>query len=584
MFIKVAAMSQQIQCWKVEGDGAALAGEIHRILGVSHRQSKGLIDARCVTVNGEPIKTYGHRLCDGDEVKVDFDSDTTYHEAPSPSKSDGSAVKILWEDKHLVFLDKPAGVLSVPTEHDDDASLADELVEHYHQRGIKRPQIYIAHRLDRFTTGVMVFAKTPEALNGLKDLFREHDINRIYRAILVGEIPENSGTLHDKVAEKTRWLKMVVVARRAKQPRPEAAKPAVTNYRVIERLPGHTVVELKLETGRRNQIRVQFADRGYPLLGDKIYGAASPLLDRQALHAETLGLRHPVTGENILVQSPLPEDMEAALKKLRVRRRVARAKAGISGEEGLFKPRATKEKRQSRILRAKQYERKERQNDDAPRKTFRFKDGPPERVSRRPRQTEGGESRPSRASDRPTEGISGGDRNTRRPAARGERGEGRSDGYKRYAGKKDGAHSSARPRSSDAGYESAGRAERPKRSRDGDSKPMGEKRTRPYSSARPRSSDAGTEKRTRAYSSARPRQDKTGSPRPRRSEGAKERDGSQTSAKPERRFSSDQKPAKRYGRSAPETDRPPRKTYRAAPTKPRQGGSQRTTRTPTTKR
>ena len=386
-------MSQQSKNWKTDADGAAISGELHRTLGVSHRQAKGLIDARCVTINGEAVKTHGARLKVGDEIAVNFDADAAYRELPRPSKGSSASVNILWEDKHLVFLDKPAGLLSVPTEHSDDTSLADELAEHYRQQGIKKPRIYIVHRLDRYTTGVMVFAKTPEALNGLRDLFEEHHVHRVYKAILVGELPENSGSLHDKLFERTRNLKMAVAAKRTGSAKPHGTRPAVTHYRVIERLPGHTVVELELETGRRNQIRIQFSERGYPLLGDQIYGSTSPLLDRQALHAELLGLRHPVTDESVTVQSEMPEDMEAALRKLRVRRRVDRAKAGIKGEEGIFKPRITNERKLDRIARARRFEPEEPRRKTA---------------SPRPRREESNEGRPRSTGTRPkTEAASG---------------------------------------------------------------------------------------------------------------------------------------------------------------------------------
>jgi len=364
-------MGQQIKNWTVDSGDAALSGELRRALGVSHRQAKGLIDAGCVRVNDELAASHGKRLKDGDTVTVNFDPDTSYHELPRPKKIADSEIKILWEDKHLVFVDKPAGMLSVPTEMSDESSLADALVEQYRKRGIKRPQIYIAHRIDRHTTGVIVFAKTQESIDGLKSLFHEHTINRVYKAILVGDLPENAGALHDKLIERTRSMKMAVVARRSGAPRPEGAKPAMTHYRVIERLPGHTVVELRLETGRRNQIRVQFAERGFPLLGDHVYGSASPIIDRQALHAELLGLRHPVTDENITVQAALPEDFEDALRKLRTLRRVERAKAGMKGEDGIFTPKETKERRESRMARsearlAERTQRKERTLQEDP--------------------------------------------------------------------------------------------------------------------------------------------------------------------------------------------------------------------------
>jgi hypothetical protein len=153
--------------------------------------------------------------------------------------------------------------------------------------------------------------------------------------------------------EHQKSLKMSVV-----QPRKgdvKGAKLAITHYRVLDRLPGYTVVEVKLETGRRNQIRVQFADRGFPLLGDQVYGSKTELLDRQALHAELLGFRHPVTTEAITVTSPLPSDIERALKILRTQRRVERAEAGVKGEEGIYKPKITKDRKFDRVLRAQRF-------------------------------------------------------------------------------------------------------------------------------------------------------------------------------------------------------------------------------------
>jgi 23S rRNA pseudouridine1911/1915/1917 synthase len=202
---------------------------------------------------------------------------------------------------------------------------------------------------------VLVFAKTPEALNGLKHIFDEHHLRRVYIAVLTGELPENAGTLTDKLVER-KSLRMSVVREGSKAPKDvKGSKLAITHYRVLERLPGHTVVEVKLETGRRNQIRVQFAERGFPLLGDQVYGQPSELLDRQALHAELLGFRHPVTDETVTVSSPMPADMERALKALRTARRVVRAEAGITGEEGLYKPRITRTRKIERRKRAERY-------------------------------------------------------------------------------------------------------------------------------------------------------------------------------------------------------------------------------------
>jgi 23S rRNA pseudouridine1911/1915/1917 synthase len=338
--------------WKTEAQEIALAAELHSILGISHRQAKGLVDSGCVQVNGTEAHSYGLRLKAGDSIAVTFDSARAYQALPKPRKAlDEAGFKVLFEDHHLVFVDKPAGLLTVPAEKGQENNLAEALTDHYRRRGFKRVQLFVVHRLDRFTSGVLVFAKTPEALHGLKTAFGAHKLQRVYKAILVGELPENAGTLLGHLVER-KDLRMAVV--QPKKDEHKGAKAAVTHYRVLERLPGFTVVEVKLETGRRNQIRVQFADRGFPLLGDQVYGEKSELLDRQALHAEILGFRHPVT-EPITVTSPLPSDMEEALKALRTQRRVERAEAGIQGEAGIYKPKITKGRKLERVRRAQRY-------------------------------------------------------------------------------------------------------------------------------------------------------------------------------------------------------------------------------------
>jgi hypothetical protein len=189
---------------------------------------------------------------------------------------------------------------------------------------------------------------------------------------------------------------MKVVRTRGEEPK--GAKSAITHYRVLERLPGHTVVEVKLETGRRNQIRVQFADRGFPLLGDSVYGEASDLIDRQALHAERLAFKHPVSGEMVGADSKLPPDFEVALKALRTQRRLVRAEAGQRGEEGIYKPKERRDRKFVRVARAKHYQSLDEGGEggfqlDRPERPRRDGGDRPER-SPRPRRE--GEDRPAR--------------------------------------------------------------------------------------------------------------------------------------------------------------------------------------------
>lgn len=411
--------------WQAEQEGQALASELHKVMVISHRQAKGFIDGGCVTVNGEVATKHGQRLKVGDTVRVAFDPERVYEVLPPAKKLQAGPFETLWEDNHLLFVFKPAGLLTVPAETGSEANLAEAITEAYRRRGFKRFHLYIVHRLDRFTSGVLVFAKTPEALHGLKKHFELHRLQRVYQAVLVGELPENSGTLAGHLIEHAKSLRMSVAKVRSGpggKRMPAGAKEAVTHYRVVERLPGHTVVEVRLETGRRNQIRVQFADRGFPLLGDQVYGTESPLLDRQALHAELLGFKHPITEEMVTVTAPMPADMEAALKALRNAARLHRASQGVRGEQAVFKPKETREHREKRQARTEAFEarsatakkprRPEGQDAERPRRVAPWQDRS-ERPARPPREgrptSEGRPSRGPRAegsrdSDRPGRG------------------------------------------------------------------------------------------------------------------------------------------------------------------------------------
>ena len=501
-------MARLDRTWKIEKEGAALATELHRILEISHRQAKGLIDAGCVKVNGQEVRTYGHRLKEGDELSVAFDPATSYQPQPRPSRSGDAPFDMLWEDEDLVFVNKPAGLLTVPAEKGNEATLADALTESYRRRGIKRVQLYVVHRLDRWTSGVLVFGKTPEALHGLKAMFEEHKLQRVYKAILCGELPENSGTLSGRIVENPKSLRMRVVKPRKGDTHPKGTKEAVTHYRVLERLPGHTLVEVKLETGRRNQIRVQFADRGYPLLGDQVYGQTSDLLDRQALHAELLGFKHPVTGDTVAISAPMPPDMEAALKALRLRQRLTRAESGTQGEAGIFRPRITEERKLDRVRRSKRFSpqesREQPRESRPPARERNFgpraprKDARPgeDRVSR-PRPSSAGESRETRP---PAKGKTFGSRGPRdtaqssedrshRPERPSTRGESRPPDQGRTLGNR-GPREESRPgghrKPASGGKPGAAQGPRPPRSEGAGPRPPGPRGTSSSPSPRPR--------------------------------------------------------------------------------------------------
>jgi 23S rRNA pseudouridine1911/1915/1917 synthase len=229
------------------------------------------------------------------------------------------ALRVLHEDRHLLIVDKPAGVLSVPVEGEEDA-LSRRVARYLAIRhGVERPFVGIVHRLDKDTSGALVFARSPEAQQALKDLFHDHDIERQYLAVVEGTVRQPGGTIRlDLVTDDD-------ALRRRVARWPGEGQRAVTHYRVIERF-GRvaTLLACWLETGRTHQIRLHLAEIGHPVVGDARYRPKNQpktkaRFSRQALHAQTLGFRHPMTGQEVRVEAPLPADLSALILDLRNR-------------------------------------------------------------------------------------------------------------------------------------------------------------------------------------------------------------------------------------------------------------------------
>ncbi len=228
---------------------------------------------------------------------------------------------IVYEDDHLLVLDKPAGLVVHPAAGHADGTLLNALL--HHVPGLESvPRAGIVHRLDKDTTGLMVVAKTLEAHTHLVAQLQARSVSRIYEAVVAGVIVAG-GTVNAPIGRHSqRRQQMAVIA---------GGKPAVSHYRVLERFRAYTHTRVKLETGRTHQIRVHMTHVGFPLVGDPVYGgrfkippATNPTLiktlrefPRQALHARFLELDHPVTGERLRWESPLPEDFVWLLDLLR---------------------------------------------------------------------------------------------------------------------------------------------------------------------------------------------------------------------------------------------------------------------------
>ena len=230
--------------------------------------------------------------------------DTVEYELPAPK----SAVEpvslpldIAYEDDYLLIAAKPAGMLTHPLTFEKNCTLANAVMYHFQQNGITCG-CHPLYRLDRNTSGLVVFAKLPQIQHRLSG----HDrLRRSYLAIVQGSPADDAGTINAPIGRQDGSIILHCV-------RPDG-KRAVTHYRVLQRCGSFSLVELQLETGRTHQIRVHMAHIGHPLLGDDLYGGSRSLIGRQALHACKVEFDHPFSGEHIAVESPLPPDMQQLL-------------------------------------------------------------------------------------------------------------------------------------------------------------------------------------------------------------------------------------------------------------------------------
>ena len=230
--------------------------------------------------------------------------------------SEAGDLEILHEDDVLIVVNKPAGLLAVPLERKSEAASAYEHIEtHLRPRGKRRP--LVVHRIDRDTSGLVVFAKTLRAQEQLKGQFRLREPERVYWAVVYGQPQPAEGTWRDHLV----WDPRTLIQKRTRQGDPHG-KEAISHYRVLETLPGVSLVEVRLATGKRNQIRLQARLRGHTLVGERryVYGPESlrPItFPRQALHAHRLSFRHPADGRLLSFEAPLPTDLAGLLARLR---------------------------------------------------------------------------------------------------------------------------------------------------------------------------------------------------------------------------------------------------------------------------
>ncbi len=295
--------------WTVEEPGQTVAAFIKARAGVAWSVAKRHVTSGKVFVDGERVTEVDHRLAPGQAVELRM-------AAPRPRDPEREGV-LVYDDAHVVVIDKPAGVSSVPYEERETGTAMDLIRGAWRRMGKPATSVplHVVHRIDRATSGLLAFAKTKRAELGLAAQLRAHTMERMYLCVAHGVVAP--GRIESYlVADRGDGL-------RGSTTRTEQGKRAVTHISVREALRGATLCEVRLETGKTHQIRIHLAESGHPLVGETVYirdytgpQIASP---RLLLHAATLGFEHPITGERVSLASPLPADFTAVLDRLVLR-------------------------------------------------------------------------------------------------------------------------------------------------------------------------------------------------------------------------------------------------------------------------
>jgi 23S rRNA pseudouridine1911/1915/1917 synthase len=259
------------------------------------KQVRGWLKFGSVAVNGKVITQFDHSLKPGDTVTIRPKG------MAAPETKLAGGIRIRHEDADIIVIEKPAGLLSIASPSEEEKTAYAFLTNHVRQGNPRgRERVWVVHRLDRETSGVMIFAKKEPAKVALQDGWDA--VQKKYLAVVEGALPGDAGTFESWLDESNP-LKVYAGASG-----PDA-RHATTHYRVAKKGNATTLVELTLETGRRHQIRVQLAEAGCPIVGDKKYGAETNPIKRIALHATSLRFLHPITREEMRFDSPLPGDL-----------------------------------------------------------------------------------------------------------------------------------------------------------------------------------------------------------------------------------------------------------------------------------
>lgn len=259
---------------------------------------KSLLTHRQILVDDNVITQYNHHLLEGQEVVINW--------SLVRDEEQKTGLKIIYEDSELIVIDKPPGLLSIASDNEKFNTAYRQLTDYIR---ISNPddRIFIVHRLDRDTSGVMLFAKNEEVKHLLQDRWKELVIDRAYVAVVEGRVVKDEDTIRS-------WLLETKTKLMYSSHTPGDGLEAITHYKVLQANAKYSLLEIRLETGRKNQIRVHMKDIGHSIIGDKKYGATTHPIGRLGLHAHILAFNHPVTGELMRFETEVPKKFSRLFK------------------------------------------------------------------------------------------------------------------------------------------------------------------------------------------------------------------------------------------------------------------------------
>lgn len=283
---------------KVEKSAPLLEYLLDHLESQSKNNVKSLLTRGNIEIDGKVIKKHDYQLKIGQNVLVKF--------AKIYDEKNKEVLDILYEDKDILVINKPAGLLSISTEN-DKVKTAYHMVMDYVKRTSNGQKIFVVHRLDKDTSGVLIFAKNDKIKNLLQNDWNNLVKIRGYIAIVEGKLKKDSGTIKS-------WLKETKTMFVYSSNKPGDGDEAITHYKKIKTNDLYTMLDIKIDTGRKNQIRVHMYDLGYPIIGDKKYGSTINPIKRLGLHANILELMHPLTNKIMHFEAKIPGEFNKLIK------------------------------------------------------------------------------------------------------------------------------------------------------------------------------------------------------------------------------------------------------------------------------